>query len=219
MLKNWPSGWSSTRAMTVFNQFNIRQAAGAARYSQFRGGGRAHRQGHDRGRQLKATTTEANVSPAIRPATSGWYPICSSSVPSTLPEEPSLLMNIAVPDAADRRVDILHAPDAGGAAARFPSASRRPACSTNRPSPSPRRRRGARSRRRKSPSWSVSARSVSSRSLADAFARRADGRRRHGQDALARAIAGEAKVPFFSISGSDFVEMLSAWARCACATC
>ena len=34
-----------------------------------------------------------------------------------------------------------------------------------------------------------------------------DGLTRHRQDALARAIAGEAEVPFFSISGSDFVEM------------
>jgi cell division protease FtsH len=30
---------------------------------------------------------------------------------------------------------------------------------------------------------------------------------RHGQDAAARAVAGEANVPFFTISGSDFVEM------------
>jgi cell division protease FtsH len=37
---------------------------------------------------------------------------------------------------------------------------------------------------------------------------RADGRlARHRQDAAGRAIAGEAKVPFFTISGSDFVEM------------
>ena len=28
-----------------------------------------------------------------------------------------------------------------------------------------------------------------------------------GKTLLARAIAGEAKVPFFTISGSDFVEM------------
>ena len=37
---------------------------------------------------------------------------------------------------------------------------------------------------------------------------RADGRLAgHRQDAAGRAIAGEAKVPFFTISGSDFVEM------------
>jgi len=35
---------------------------------------------------------------------------------------------------------------------------------------------------------------------------------RHRQTLLARAVAGEANVPFFSISGSDFVEMFVAWA-------
>ena len=40
-----------------------------------------------------------------------------------------------------------------------------------------------------------------------------------GKTLLAKSIAGEAKVPFFSISGSDFVECSSAWARPACATC
>jgi cell division protease FtsH len=40
-----------------------------------------------------------------------------------------------------------------------------------------------------------------------------------GKTLLARAIAGEAKVPFFSISGSDFVEMFVGVGAAACATC
>jgi cell division protease FtsH len=37
-----------------------------------------------------------------------------------------------------------------------------------------------------------------------------------GKTLLARAIAGEANVPFFSISGSDFVEMFVGVGRVAC---
>ena len=41
-----------------------------------------------------------------------------------------------------------------------------------------------------------------------------------GKTLLARAIAGEANVPFFTISGSDFVEMfVGVGASAACATC
>ena len=40
-----------------------------------------------------------------------------------------------------------------------------------------------------------------------------------GKTLLARAVAGEAGVPFFSISGSDFVEMFVGVGACACATC
>jgi len=43
--------------------------------------------------------------------------------------------------------------------------------------------------------------------------------RGHGQDAAARAIAGEAGVPFFTISGSDSSRCSSVWVRRACATC
>lgn len=40
-----------------------------------------------------------------------------------------------------------------------------------------------------------------------------------GKTLLAKSIAGEAKVPFFSISGSTSSKCSSAWARPACATC
>src|SRR6188768_2539757 len=40
-----------------------------------------------------------------------------------------------------------------------------------------------------------------------------------GKTLTARAVAGEANVPFFTISGSDFVEMFSASVPRACATC
>ena len=40
-----------------------------------------------------------------------------------------------------------------------------------------------------------------------------------GKTLLAKAIAGEAKVPFFTISGSDFVEMFVGVGASACATC
>jgi cell division protease FtsH len=40
-----------------------------------------------------------------------------------------------------------------------------------------------------------------------------------GKTLLARAIAGEAGVPFFTISGSDFVEMFVGVGASACATC
>ena len=40
-----------------------------------------------------------------------------------------------------------------------------------------------------------------------------------GKTLLARAVAGEAKVPFFSISGSEFIEMFVGMGAAACATC
>jgi cell division protease FtsH len=40
-----------------------------------------------------------------------------------------------------------------------------------------------------------------------------------GKTLLARAVAGEAGVPFFTISGSDFVEMFVGVGAAACATC
>ena len=40
-----------------------------------------------------------------------------------------------------------------------------------------------------------------------------------GKTMLAKAVAGEASVPFFSIAGSEFVEMFVAWALPRCAIC
>ena len=40
-----------------------------------------------------------------------------------------------------------------------------------------------------------------------------------GKTLLAKAVAGEAGVPFFSMSGSDFVEMFVASEQAACVTC
>ena len=40
-----------------------------------------------------------------------------------------------------------------------------------------------------------------------------------GKTLLAKAVAGEANVPFFSLAGSDFVEMLSAWELPVSAIC
>ncbi len=40
-----------------------------------------------------------------------------------------------------------------------------------------------------------------------------------GKTLIARAVAGEANVPFFTISGSDFVEMFVGVGAAACATC
>jgi hypothetical protein len=63
-------------------------------------------------------------------------------------------------------------------------------------------------RKRSANSSSSCAIPPSSRSWAGISQGRADGRLAgYRQDLLAKAIAGEAKVPFFSISGSDFVEM------------
>jgi ATP-dependent Zn protease len=40
-----------------------------------------------------------------------------------------------------------------------------------------------------------------------------------GKTLMAKAVAGEAGVPFFSISGSEFVEMFVGVGASACATC
>ena len=67
--------------MTVFNQFNTHQQLATQSqldYSQFLD---EVKQGHIakvviEGRDLKAPTTEASISPAMRPAICGWCPIC-----------------------------------------------------------------------------------------------------------------------------------------------
>ena len=40
-----------------------------------------------------------------------------------------------------------------------------------------------------------------------------------GKTLMAKAVAGEAGVPFFALSGSSFVEMSSVWARQECGIC
>ena len=40
-----------------------------------------------------------------------------------------------------------------------------------------------------------------------------------GKTLIAKAVAGEANVPFYTISGSDFVEMLWAWVQAVSVTC
>ena len=210
--------------MTVFNQFNARQQLATQSqldYSQFID---EVKQGHIakvviEGRTLKATTTDGKSITSYAPSDL-WmvsdllkYGVKDRGQAGGRAVAPDEHLRVLVPDAAaDRRVDLLHAPDAG-----------------RRPRRRVLVRQGARAHARREQDHVTFADVAGCEEAKEEVSELVDflrdpskfqklggriprgvlmvGNPGTGKTLLAKAIAGEAKVPFFSISGSDFVEM------------
>src|SRR5712675_348444 len=186
--------------MTVFNQFNTRQSAQAPmEYSQFLEEVKAGRIAKVtiEGRQLKATTAEGKRVMSYSPGDI-WlvsdllkYGVKVEAKPE---EEPSLLMNIFVswfPMLLLIGVWIffMRQMQGGGRGGAFSFGK-------------------SRARMMDENNNTVTFADVAGCEEAkEEVAELVEFLRDPGKTLLARAIAGEAKVPFFSISGSDFVEM------------